>query len=77
MKSMRQLTAIIEREDDAYVAPCPELDIVSQGDTVEGASHDFDAADANVVTEILTLAEGQLSEEALAAWTGEHSTKRR
>jgi hypothetical protein len=26
-----QLTAIIEREDDMYVALCPELDIISQG----------------------------------------------
>ena len=32
-----QLTAIIEREDDAYVALCPELDIASQGATVEKA----------------------------------------
>jgi predicted RNase H-like HicB family nuclease len=31
----RQLTAIIEREDDGYVALCPELDIASQGDSVE------------------------------------------
>ncbi|MCZ7583804.1 MAG: type II toxin-antitoxin system HicB family antitoxin [Deltaproteobacteria bacterium] len=31
------LTAIIEREDDGYVALCPELDIASQGDTVEQA----------------------------------------
>jgi len=30
----RQLTAIIEREGDGYVASCPELDIASQGDTV-------------------------------------------
>jgi predicted RNase H-like HicB family nuclease len=37
MKSMRQLTAIIEREDDMYVALCPELDIASQGQTVEAA----------------------------------------
>ncbi|MEQ1730289.1 MAG: type II toxin-antitoxin system HicB family antitoxin [Vicinamibacterales bacterium] len=37
MKSMRQLTAIIEREDDGYVALCPELDIASQGETVEAA----------------------------------------
>ena len=37
MKATRQLTAIIEREDDAYVALCPELDIASQGDTVETA----------------------------------------
>jgi predicted RNase H-like HicB family nuclease len=31
MKTTRQLTAIIEREDDAYVALCPELDVASQG----------------------------------------------
>jgi predicted RNase H-like HicB family nuclease len=37
MKTTRQLTAIIEREDDAYVALCPELDVASQGDTVESA----------------------------------------
>ncbi len=37
MKQTRQLTAIIEREDDGYVALCPELDIASQGDTVEEA----------------------------------------
>jgi predicted RNase H-like HicB family nuclease len=33
----RQLTAIIEREGDGYVALCPELDIASQGDTVQEA----------------------------------------
>lgn len=32
-----KLTAIIEREDDGYVSLCPELDIASQGDTVEEA----------------------------------------
>jgi predicted RNase H-like HicB family nuclease len=37
MKQTRQLTAIIEREDNGYVALCPELDIASQGDTVEEA----------------------------------------
>ena len=31
------LTAIIEREDDGYVSLCPELDIASQGDTIEEA----------------------------------------
>jgi len=29
--------AIIEREDDAFVALCPEFDITSQGDSVEEA----------------------------------------
>jgi predicted RNase H-like HicB family nuclease len=33
----RQLTAIIEREDDGYVALCPELDIASQEDTIQQA----------------------------------------
>jgi predicted RNase H-like HicB family nuclease len=37
MKIARQVTAIIERENDTYVALCPELDIASQGETVESA----------------------------------------
>ena len=32
---IHRLTAIIERESDGYVALCPELDIASQGDTIE------------------------------------------
>ncbi len=31
------LTAVIEREQGGYVALCPELDIASQGDSVEEA----------------------------------------
>ena len=30
-------TAVIEQEGDAYVALCPELDIASQGATIEEA----------------------------------------
>jgi predicted RNase H-like HicB family nuclease len=37
MKKMQHLTAIIEREGDGYVGLCPEFDIASQGDTIEGA----------------------------------------
>jgi predicted RNase H-like HicB family nuclease len=37
MKRTQQLTAIIEREGGGYVALCPELDIASQGDSVEEA----------------------------------------
>ena len=33
----RKLTAIIEREGDCYVSLCPELDIASQGDSIESA----------------------------------------
>ena len=32
-----QFTAIIEREGDGYVSLCPELDIASQGKSVEEA----------------------------------------
>jgi len=32
-----RLTAIIEKEGDGYVSICPELDIASQGNTVEEA----------------------------------------
>jgi len=37
MKRLHQLTAIIEREGNGYVALCPELDIASQGGNVEDA----------------------------------------
>ncbi len=32
-----KLTAIIEREGEGYVSLCPELDVASQGDTIEAA----------------------------------------
>lgn len=32
-----KFTAVIEREGDGYVSLCPELDIASQGDSVEQA----------------------------------------
>lgn len=31
---LKQLTAIIEKEKDGYVALCPEVDVASQGDSV-------------------------------------------
>jgi predicted RNase H-like HicB family nuclease len=33
----KRLTAIIHREGDGFVALCPELDIASQGESVESA----------------------------------------
>ena len=33
----KRLTAVIHRESDGFVALCPELDIASQGDTIEEA----------------------------------------
>ncbi len=35
MKLKRDFTALIEKEGNGYLALCPELDIASQGDTVE------------------------------------------
>jgi len=37
MQNQRQMTAIIQREDDGFVSLCPELDIASQGATIEEA----------------------------------------
>ena len=36
-----QLTAIIEREGNGYVALCPKLDIASQGDSVPEARNNL------------------------------------
>ena len=33
----RQLAALIERKGSGHVSLCPELDIASQGDTIEDA----------------------------------------
>ena len=44
MKTSRQFTAIIEREGNGYVSLCPELDIASQGDTVEKARNNLSEA---------------------------------
>jgi predicted RNase H-like HicB family nuclease len=57
----RTLTVTIWRETDGYVSLCPELDIASQGDTVEEARANlqeavdlfFEAADASEVAERL------------------------
>lgn len=35
--SILRLTAVIQREADLYVALCPEMDVASQGSTVEEA----------------------------------------
>jgi death-on-curing protein len=39
--------------------------------------HDFSATEAEVVTEIVALAAGRVTEEALANWIRRHSSKRR
>jgi predicted RNase H-like HicB family nuclease len=57
MQQSQRLTALIEREDDGFVALCPELDIASQGASVEEARANlvealtlfFETADASEV----------------------------
>jgi predicted RNase H-like HicB family nuclease len=44
MDTTRTLTALIEKEGDMYVALCPELDIASQGYSVEEAKHNLKEA---------------------------------
>lgn len=39
-----RLTALIEREDDGYVALCPEVDVASQGDSIEEARNNLTEA---------------------------------
>lgn len=54
-------TALIHREGDGYVALCPELDVVSQGNTIEESRRNlieavelfFESADPSEITERL------------------------
>jgi predicted RNase H-like HicB family nuclease len=41
MKQVKQLTCIIEREGNGYVSLCPQIDIASQGDSVEEARNNL------------------------------------
>lgn len=58
------MTAIIEREDDGYVALCPELDIASQGMTIEEAR-------ANLIEALTLFAETAASSEVSRRSHGE------
>jgi len=44
MQTSKKLTGIIWREGDGYVALCPEVDIASQGDTIEEARKNLQEA---------------------------------
>jgi predicted RNase H-like HicB family nuclease len=67
MKKTKQLTAIIEREENGYVSLCPELDIASQGDTIEEARSNlvealelfFETADPSEVQDRLITEDGR------------------
>ena len=59
MQQSRRLTAIIEREGNGYVALCPELDVASQGGSLEEARSNliqaltlfFETADATEIVQ--------------------------
>jgi predicted RNase H-like HicB family nuclease len=63
----KHMTAIIEREGDGYVSLCPEVDIASQGATIEEARDNlrealelfFESASPDEITQ--RLREGSLS----------------
>ena len=44
IRKVHQVTGLIEREGGGYVALCPELDIASQGNTVEKARKNLQEA---------------------------------
>ncbi len=59
-----KLTAIIKKGEKQYVALCPEVDVVSQGKTIEEALNNLrEAVDLHV--EIMGLPEGVSNEEAM------------
>lgn len=44
MKNFRNFTAIIEKENDGYISLCPELDLASQGNSIEEARNNLQQA---------------------------------
>lgn len=58
------MTAIIEREDDGFVSLCPELDIASQGATIEEAR-------ANLVEALTLFFETASDSEVTRRFSGE------
>ena len=65
----RQLTAIIEREEDGYVALCPELDIASQGTSVGEARDNLkEALELFFETASAAEVEERLRDEVYVTW---------
>ena len=84
MKKLQQFMAVIQREGNGFVALCPELDIASQGNTVEEARRNltealelfFETADVSEVRRRLqsevfdTHLEVAVGQAASAVWPG-------
>ncbi len=64
MNDIRRFTAMIYREDGGYVALCPELDVASQGDSVEEASANLrEAVELFLETADPSEVQGRMREE--------------
>ncbi len=64
MNDVRRFTAMIYRENDGYVSLCPELDVASQGDSVEEASANLrEAVELFIETADASEVEGRLRGE--------------
>ncbi len=64
MNKHQRFTAVIHREDTGYVSLCPELDVVSQGDTIEEARDNLrEAVELLLETADLKEIEARLSGE--------------
>ena len=59
-----KLTAIIKKGEKQFVALCPEVDVVSQGHTVEEALENLKEA-VGLHIEVMGLPEGVSNEEAM------------
>ena len=59
-----KLTAIIKKGERQYVALCPEVDVVSQGKTVEEAVHNLKEA-VELHVEVMGLPEGGSDQEQI------------
>ena len=61
---MKSLTAIIKKGEKQFVALCPELDVASQGKTIEEAVSNLKEA-AELHLEVMGIPEGVSNEEAI------------
>ncbi len=59
-----KLTAIIKKGEKQFVALCPEVDVVSQGHTIEEALKNLKEA-VELHIEVMGLPEGVSNEESL------------
>jgi predicted RNase H-like HicB family nuclease len=66
METKRSFTVIIEKEGDGYVSLCPELDIASQGDSIEEARNNLvEAVELFLETAAPSEIQERLHEEVL------------